>query len=231
MGANKPLEKTVRYESMTEGQSDDGEFTQTIGGRPIQATQQVDLEAQPGAPIDPSHPSISVDSQMSTLTKVLVVLGILAALTGLVIAGYYMFRADPTDPKNPKKKPSAKPEGPKTEHLPEVYHADTPAQWQKLQQLSKEHKFNIVLNFGSLDGCYYCRVIAPYYEQLAKEMDTLIFAKCDVPSYRQLYNQYKGDANGIPLFVFIDLKGNVISRIAGADKEKLRQECSLRSTR
>lgn len=78
----------------------------------------------------------------------------------------------------------------------------------------------VILDFYS-DGCGPCRQIAPYYTQLAKEVqDDAVFVKIDVNAQHELSSRYQ--VRSMPTFLTL-YNGKIVDRMSGANGQQLQQ--------
>lgn len=70
----------------------------------------------------------------------------------------------------------------------------------------------------SADWCRPCKMIAPYYDELAEANESNVFVSLDVEECEDTARELQ--IRGMPTFVVLK-KGKEVSRIVGADKKKL----------
>lgn len=115
---------------------------------------------------------------------------------------------------------------PATESLASPLHTVTNS--TSFAHLLKTHKA-VVANFSNIQTCPPCRVIAPIYEQLARDKGGprgAAFTKIDLStsSGQSLGQEWK--VRVMPTFMFF-LDGNKISEMKGANENELRSEIDL----
>ncbi|GFT18364.1 thioredoxin [Nephila pilipes] len=76
----------------------------------------------------------------------------------------------------------------------------------------------VVVDFHAT-WCGPCKMIAPFFQELAEEHPDVVFLKVDVDDVEDVAGQY--NVSSIPKFVFIKNK-NQVNEMLGADKENLK---------
>ena len=85
--------------------------------------------------------------------------------------------------------------------------------------LAKKQNKKVVLDF-SASWCGPCKVISPLFNELSlKYKESHVFIKIDVDENVETAQKY--EISAMPTFVFIDSKGGVVDRMAGANGERL----------
>jgi len=87
-----------------------------------------------------------------------------------------------------------------------------------VKEILKPHKYLVIKCEAKC--CKPCQAIQPVFEKLADEYrNQLMFGRVDVETSPQLSDMFKISA--LPTFLVIDHNGDVVSRITGANKNKL----------
>lgn len=85
-------------------------------------------------------------------------------------------------------------------------------------EVLKPHQY-LVIKCGA-KWCGPCQTIQPVFERLADEYrNQLIFGRVDVDTSPQLNDML--NIRALPTFLAIDSQGNIVSRITGANENKL----------
>jgi len=90
-----------------------------------------------------------------------------------------------------------------------------------LQKHAKDTGLPVIVDFYS-DGCGPCRMMAPIFKKLAKEIgqDKAVFVKVDTNAQHELSSKYQ--IRSLPTFVFF-LNGKKVNQFSGAGEQQLRQ--------
>ncbi|OQA82944.1 MAG: Thioredoxin [Microgenomates group bacterium ADurb.Bin238] len=78
-----------------------------------------------------------------------------------------------------------------------------------------------VLKFGAV-WCNGCLVMRPRWEEIEKENPWLVTEYYDFDEDKEMVERYKVEMGRLPVFVFLDKRGEEILRLSGeVEKEKL----------
>lgn len=78
-----------------------------------------------------------------------------------------------------------------------------------------------VLKFGAV-WCNGCLVMRPRWEEIEKENPWLVTEYYDFDEDKEMVEKYKVEMGRLPVFVFLDKRGEEILRLSGeVEKEKL----------
>ncbi|XP_032671556.1 thioredoxin-2-like [Odontomachus brunneus] len=101
-------------------------------------------------------------------------------------------------------------------HEAEVYHVQNAEDLTtKLQEAAEKL---VVIDFFAV-WCGPCKMISPKIEELAKELQDVIFLKVDVDECEDIATEY--DITSMPTFVFIR-NSKVLEAFSGANYDKLK---------
>lgn len=70
-----------------------------------------------------------------------------------------------------------------------------------LQAVLADSKSSLVLIDFTATWCGPCKMIAPYFEKLSEEYESVVFLKCDVDQCPEVAGEY--DVSAMPTFVFL----------------------------
>ncbi|KAL8123752.1 hypothetical protein AgCh_011665 [Apium graveolens] len=87
------------------------------------------------------------------------------------------------------------------------------------RNLSVLNEMQIVVDFTAT-WCGPCRIMSPYFAELAKSMSSAIFLKVDVDELKSVAEEY--DIEAMPTFMLLK-EGKVVEKVIGAKKEELQQ--------
>ncbi|XP_039140311.1 thioredoxin H1 [Dioscorea cayenensis subsp. rotundata] len=93
----------------------------------------------------------------------------------------------------------------------------TEADWRQQLQLANESNKLAVIDFTA-SWCGPCRVIAPFFVELAKRFTDVIFLKVDIDELKVVAQEWAIEA--MPTFIFLK-KGTILDKMVGARKDDL----------
>ncbi|KAL7720254.1 Thioredoxin-1 [Entamoeba marina] len=91
---------------------------------------------------------------------------------------------------------------------------------QTFSRFIREHSVVIVDFFAT--WCGPCKMIAPYFEELASQHPTIKFVKVDVDQGQGIAQKYS--VRSMPTFILFK-NGNEVDRFSGANRQKLLSFC------
>mmetsp|Transcript_6925 Transcript_6925/g.10098 ORF Transcript_6925/g.10098 Transcript_6925/m.10098 type:complete len:653 (+) Transcript_6925:80-2038(+) len=112
-----------------------------------------------------------------------------------------------------------------TDARPLVRHIRSSHEFDRLlSKHAKDTGLPVIVDFYS-DGCGPCRMMAPIFKKLAKEIgqDKAVFVKVDTNAQHELSSKYQ--IRSLPTFVFF-LNGKKVNQFSGAGEQQLRQMTS-----
>ena len=89
--------------------------------------------------------------------------------------------------------------------------------WKEQLQKGIETKKLIVVDFTAT-WCPPCRMMAPFFEELAKKMDHVMFLKVDVDELKSVAEEW--DVQAMPTFMYLK-EGKLVDKFSGAYKDRL----------
>ncbi|XP_074374971.1 thioredoxin H1-like [Apium graveolens] len=101
----------------------------------------------------------------------------------------------------------------------QVISCHTVETWNEQLQNGKNANKLIVVDFTAT-WCGPCRIMSPYFAELAKSMSSAIFLKVDVDELKSVAEEY--DIEAMPTFMLLK-EGKVVEKVIGAKKEELQQ--------
>ncbi|CAL9767487.1 unnamed protein product [Musa acuminata subsp. burmannicoides] len=99
----------------------------------------------------------------------------------------------------------------------------TIAQWNRQLQLASESGKLVVVDFTS-SWCGPCRMIAPFFAELANKFTDAIFLRVDVNELKRVALDCAIET--LPTFIFLR-QGNIVDRVVGARKDMLPKKIEL----
>ncbi|KAL5778084.1 hypothetical protein ACOSP7_011010 [Xanthoceras sorbifolium] len=91
--------------------------------------------------------------------------------------------------------------------------------WKEQIQKGIDSKKLIVVDFTAT-WCPPCRLMAPFFEELAKKMADVIFLKVDVDELKTVAEEW--DVQAMPTFMYLK-EGKLVDKFAGANKVRLQE--------
>ncbi|KAI4326100.1 hypothetical protein MLD38_031446 [Melastoma candidum] len=91
--------------------------------------------------------------------------------------------------------------------------------WTEQIQKSNDSDKLVVVDFTA-SWCGPCRIIAPFFAELAKKFPSVLFLKVDVDELNTVAQEWAVEA--MPTFMFVK-GGKIVDKVVGARKEELQQ--------
>ncbi|KAK1357613.1 Thioredoxin domain-containing protein [Heracleum sosnowskyi] len=101
----------------------------------------------------------------------------------------------------------------------QVITCQTVETWNEQLHKAKSADKLIVVDFTAT-WCGPCRVMSPYFAELAKSMPSAIFLKVDVDELKSVAEEY--DIEAMPTFMLLK-EGKVVEKVIGAKKDELQR--------
>ncbi|KAK0576653.1 hypothetical protein LWI29_021167 [Acer saccharum] len=98
--------------------------------------------------------------------------------------------------------------------------------WKEQIQKGIDSKKLIVVDFTAT-WCPPCRMMAPFFEELAKKMTDVIFLKVDVDELKTVAEEC--DVQAMPTFMYFQ-EGKVVDKLVGANKPRLQELAEKHAT-
>ncbi|XP_072957712.1 thioredoxin H1-like [Typha angustifolia] len=99
----------------------------------------------------------------------------------------------------------------------------TVEEWNRQLEQANESKKLVVVDFTA-SWCGPCRMIAPFFADLAKKFAGVMFLKVDVDELKSVAKDWAVEA--MPTFIFLK-EGSIVDKIVGAIKDDLQKKIEL----